>query len=985
MKRILRMFLCTVIICLGLIGINFSALADSSIVAPYLVNEMPMYIPDTYTKAKYISPADKNLLENGGFEGTGGPMSDSLFSPYVTQTNDSFAVHSGTKGAVFSTVGIRETKASFTINVEENTDYLFGMWIRSKPYSNDNTNVINWGITIPNTDNFVLKRDIPAADGAWHLVGYSFNSGSYNTLSVAILGTQTALYIDDMFLCKTADMVRYVSPEEALKEPTVTNSNPELLGCKSEDNLFGNYSFSEEEDSFWYEENGSVYGNQVFIDSTDSEIYGKALHYIEGKNPRGNPDPSGAYYIKWVEVEPNTEYTFSADYAVIESCPTNSIGTSYFGFITGNRKLPTKILGFNILCDNNEKSLWKTASASFNTGDYSRIAFVVLDCGGEAYIDNIRLFKTEKATEVINDVITYIDFEDGTNKFNGENSIINSGYAHTGNKSLYITLNEALKSSYYKIEKNTSYTVGFWYRGTPGDTVLSIYVATDGNGAGNKELTELNFWNRDDIIDGWAYSEISFISGGYTYVQLSFEGTAEYPFYVDDIKLAKEVTRAPASILTAIDFEDNVRVFTNGDGANNSANISTENTYSGNKSLCFTPEYKDIKARSRFYSVEKNTDYTVSFWYKGTPGWAVVRIGAEAENGNINYTYTQSEKLGTDEKISEWTYFEFTFNSGENIAIDIAFALGSQAKYTFYVDDVKLFKNKEIFYVSGNIFPDGSFESGSLSNWEIANGIASISKFNPHSGSNSLLIDCGERWSRATRLVEVEPYTDYDLSFFYSGNAAWEHVVIRTAENVDIHDQIEINKDDTFRTEQREFTCRFNSGNNTQLKIGFRQVAKSTSNRFFYVDDICLKEAEVKIKAFEGEKGSVGFSGSVKGGDKVTLDVNADSGYKVNNIKLAVDTETVINQDKESLVAATPVVDNRYTFTMPAMNVSITADFTELTDMNYDGTVNILDFIALKKLIIKESAIIKPADDLDGSGALDSGDLVIVCKYILSK
>jgi len=984
MKKTLRIFLYAVIICLGLVGINFSVLADSGIVAPYLVNEMPMYIPDTWIKAKYVSPDSKNLLINGGFEEIGGEMFDPDFMRYVTQTDDSFAVHSGTKGAVFSATGIGEKKASFTINVEKNTDYLFGMWIRSKLYSADNTNVVNWGITVPNTDNFVLKRDIPAADGAWHLVEYSFNSGSYNTLSVSVVGVQTTLYIDDMFLCKTTDMERYISPEEALKNPTVTNNNPNLLGCETEDNLFGNYNFSETEDSFWYEENGTVFGNQVLIDDTDSEIYGKALHYIEGKNPRGNPDPSGTYYIKWLDVEPNTEYTFSADYAVIESCPTNSIGTSYFGFITGNRKLPTKILGFNILCSSNEKSLWKTASASFNSGDYSRIAFVVLDCGGEAYIDNVRLFKTEKATEVINDVITYIDFEDGIKNFYGATTEINSNYAHTGKNSLYITPSEAIKSSYYKVENNTKYTVGFWYRGTPGWTALRVYAASDENGTASKELTELKFWNREDKIGDWAYSEVSFISGSYTYIQFSFEGTSKYSFYIDDIKLSKRVVRTPTDILANIDFDDGINPFVKGNSANISS-FSQDNPHSADNCLYIAPTAKDQKVRAQFYEVEANTNYTVSFWYRGSPGWAVIRIGTyDSENNLIKNDHAEAKLCGHGDEVPEWTYVELDFNSGECAKVELVFAMGG-TQYTFYIDDVKLVKKQETAYDAENIFPDSSFESGSLNGWEIANSIAGISHFNPHSGSNSLLIDSGERYSRATRLVDVEPYTDYDLSFFYSGNAAWQHVVIRTTENVDIHDQIQINKDDTFRTEQREFTCRFNSGNNTQLKIGFRQVAATSSNRFYFIDDICLKKAEVKMNFSSAENGSVSFNGSVKGGDRVTLNVNADSGYKVKNIDLALNTDSVINQFKDDLLDIKPVIDNTHSFVMPAMNVDISAEFTEFTDMNYDGTVNILDFIVLKNFIAKEIDVTRAADDLNESGDFDSGDLVIVCKYILCR
>jgi len=725
------------------------------------------------------------------------------------------------------------------------------------------------------------------------------------------------------------------------------------------------------------------------------------------------------------------------------------------------------------------------------------------------------------------DTVVSIDFEDGVRTFTkGDGADITSiskENAHSGNNCLYIApkaKNQTAQALYYDVEANTDYTVSFWFRGTPGWAVMRIRTYDKDENLINNELTEGKLCGHGDEVPNWTRFELKFNTGDCAKIGLMFAmGGTAYTFYVDDVVVKK----IDPNVIAEYDFEDGVRTFTNGDGADDSASISTGNAHSGNNCLSFVPAWSNIKARSEYYDVEKNTNYKVSLWYKGTPGWAVVRIGAKDENSNIVSDYAQSEKLGTDEEITEWTYFEYVFNSGENVAIDVAFVLGSRAeftlyvddiviskmdpdivkeisfedgkkifsgssseinsnvshtgekslyitpsetlkssfyamesntdytvgfwfkgtpgwaafrvqaatdengtgsteldeikfwnrsevidgwaytevsfnsgnftyvqfrfagsaKYPFYVDDIKLTKKQEISYDSENIFPDSSFESGSLTDWAIDSSIASISRFNPHSGSYSLIIDNGTQYARATRLVDVEPYTDYDLSFFYSGNAAWEHVVIRTTENADIHDQIQINNDDTFRTEQREFTCRFNSGNNTKLKIGFRQVAASSKNRFFYIDDICLKKADVKMNFSSAENGSVDFSGSVKGGDKVTLNVNADAGYKVKNIELAVDTDSVINQVKDDLLVATPVVDNTNSFVMPAMNVNVSAEFTELTDMNYDGNVNILDFIYLKNLISDESEITMPADDLDGSGAFDSGDLVIVVKDLL--
>jgi len=122
---------------------------------------------------------------------------------------------------------------------------------------------------------------------------------------------------------------------------------------------------------------------------------------MQNKSAKGKSDPTGAYYIKFIDVEPNTEYTFSANYSIVKACADNQIGTSHFGFITTNRELPTEICRFTFDSANFiEDCSWQTAGVSFKTGDYNRVAFVVLDCGGEAYIDNLRMFKTADAKEL---------------------------------------------------------------------------------------------------------------------------------------------------------------------------------------------------------------------------------------------------------------------------------------------------------------------------------------------------------------------------------------------------------------------------------------------------------------------------------------------------------------------------------------------------------------------------------------------------------
>ena len=107
--------------------------------------------------------------------------------------------------------------------------------------------------------------------------------------------------------------------------------------------------------------------------------------------------PNSTYYIKWIDVEPNTQYTFSAKYAIAQS------GEGFMGLINGYC-----IQQFNFGQENYLESLaWQTAAVSFNSGERNRIGFVICDAGGEAYIDELRLFKSSDgiALEAVEDTL----------------------------------------------------------------------------------------------------------------------------------------------------------------------------------------------------------------------------------------------------------------------------------------------------------------------------------------------------------------------------------------------------------------------------------------------------------------------------------------------------------------------------------------------------------------------------------------------------
>lgn len=306
-------------------------------------------------------------------------------------------------------------RLDYEMTVEANTDYWLTLMVKTKKYSDVFGRFLTFGITDPDTGDFIMMADpeaeggrpykvnqqlTPSAyDGQWHIITVPFNSGDMTHLNFTINGTNIEAWFDDIYIFKAEDAKSYVAPESDKDEATVTDRNPELLGTSKENNLFSNMDLSEG-NSYWGATTYKygVFGNSLNIVNSGSSIYGFAMHYAATKIP------TNTYYIKWIDVEPNTEYTFSAKYAIVEA------GDGFVGLINGykvgsevseNRLFPSLIAEFSFDGENYKADhSWQTIAVSFNTGERNRIGFVVCDAGGEAYIDELRLFKTSDGTEL---------------------------------------------------------------------------------------------------------------------------------------------------------------------------------------------------------------------------------------------------------------------------------------------------------------------------------------------------------------------------------------------------------------------------------------------------------------------------------------------------------------------------------------------------------------------------------------------------------
>lgn len=330
-----------------------------------------------------------NLLENGSFEVVGGQWTvDSFCTEHVSVVEDT-TTKWGSRSLYFDTTSSpeEEVRASFTVAVEPYTTYIFSVWIKGAFLSADNCGRATIGVADAN-GKFLSNRDVLFLDGtrqlvpsawddAWHLGAVQFDTGSCTTATISMAGWGSQMWVDDMALYEVANGMKYVS--ENMGGNVEVRYDIEHTACKDEDSLIPDPTMSTADAAgFWAESDGWRNGFMSFKDG--------ALKYTS------TGDNAATYTIKWVDVEPYTDYTFSVDLKILEDG---------FGRIAllDSKKLD-KVEFYSISFDSYdytdwENTDWRTVAVRFNSDAYDRIGIAFVDDGGEVLLDNMRLFKTE--------------------------------------------------------------------------------------------------------------------------------------------------------------------------------------------------------------------------------------------------------------------------------------------------------------------------------------------------------------------------------------------------------------------------------------------------------------------------------------------------------------------------------------------------------------------------------------------------------------
>ena len=341
-----------------------------------------------------------NLIKNGSFESTSGAQwNTSDFLKYAKVVSDSTAPE-GNKSLFFDTSAQKEgAYYKFTMKVEPNTNYTFATWVKGDYLGSDNEGHASVGVWDPVLNGFMVYLEFyrdtarssrldqqiyPTAwDDEWHLRSVQFNSGNDTEITIALYGKGSKMWLDGMALFKVSDGVTYSSANRAA-HVRYDMFYDGITTCDPAKSVTQNVRMDDSKSTFWQTGDGWRNGFLSIVDNKNE--YGKSIKYSAS-------DAVGNYYVKWLDVKPNTDYIFSFSLKVLED------GQGSIGLIEDKWSMPEENFAVEFDYSFGEGD-WCNLAIQFSTSGMEKMGIAICDLGGEALIDNIRLFKVSDVKEV---------------------------------------------------------------------------------------------------------------------------------------------------------------------------------------------------------------------------------------------------------------------------------------------------------------------------------------------------------------------------------------------------------------------------------------------------------------------------------------------------------------------------------------------------------------------------------------------------------
>ena len=363
-------------------------------------SEMAPYLTSFGTKMGRPKDAASNVIAQGGFESTdGAAWNTSGFLSGGIQVVEDPTAPEGNHILYFDGSDVQTADwHGFFVSVEPYTQYTFSAWVKSPRLSADNNATASFGVADSKNHRFLVYEPYQgngngsatistptmqlmatAPDDAWHLRSVTFYSGSYTQVTIALYGAESQLYLDDIALYKSSNGVEYISPLRTDALTAGTNSGNKY--CADADSLIeGIYMTTNDAQLSWSQNPAWRNGFLSFVNSGDR--HGTVLKYAASAHTERQ-----LHYIDWIDVTPHTDYTLTLD------VKRQAAGGGRIALLDDDYDTPKE---FYTLPFSSADSDWVTYSVTFNSGAYSRIGFTIVDGGGVALIDEVRLFETDK-------------------------------------------------------------------------------------------------------------------------------------------------------------------------------------------------------------------------------------------------------------------------------------------------------------------------------------------------------------------------------------------------------------------------------------------------------------------------------------------------------------------------------------------------------------------------------------------------------------
>lgn len=365
---------------------------DQTEVAPYLTS--------FGTKMGRPKDAASNVIVQGGFESTdGAAWNTTAFLSGGVQVVEDPTAPEGSHSLYFDGSDVQTADwHGFIVDVEPYTQYTFSAWVKSPRLSVDNNATASFGVADSKNYKFLVYEPYQgnghgaatlstetmqlmatAPDDAWHLRSVTFYSGSYTQVTIALYGAESQLYLDDIALFKSANGVEYISPLRT--EMLTAGNNSGNKYCADADSLIeGIYMTTNDAQLSWSK--NPAWRNGFLSFAQVDGAHGTVLQYAASAHTERQ-----LHYIDWIDVTPNTSYTLTLD------VKRQTAGGGRIALLDDDYDTPKE---FYTIPFSQTDSDWVTYSITFNSGAYSRIGFAIVDGGGVALIDEVRLFETDK-------------------------------------------------------------------------------------------------------------------------------------------------------------------------------------------------------------------------------------------------------------------------------------------------------------------------------------------------------------------------------------------------------------------------------------------------------------------------------------------------------------------------------------------------------------------------------------------------------------